>query len=292
VKSFHSQTHYELLEVSVSATGNEIRAAFDRLARLYGDEQIALYGLVDDANAQALRARLKEAVLVLGDDERRDVYDQTIGLPPRDLSPVNTAGWTENVAWVNPVAMIAPLTQTFSFERPIALTTVVTPSPMLVVSAEVLEPAQSPPLASAPLPPIIDPVLTPPESKSAAPEQISIPKLEAVAELVLVEPRPISREFRVEQKPKPYEIPEGVEFNGDLLRQVRMAKGLSLLQVSSATRISMKHLENVEGDRYDGLPATVYLRGILMNLARELGLDGVRVSKSYLSFVDASRAKG
>jgi hypothetical protein len=285
VKSFHSQTHYELLEVSVSATGNEIRAAFDRLARLYGDEQIALYGLVDDANAEALRARLKEAVLVLGDDEQRDVYDQTIGLPPRDLCLPNTAGWTENVAWVNPVAMVAPVTQTFSFERPIALTTVVTPSPMLVVSAEALDPEQSAPLAAAPVSIGIDPVLTPPEP-------VSIPKLEAVAELVLVEPRPISREFRIEQRPKPYEIPEGVEFNGDLLRQVRMAKGLSLLQVSSSTRISVKHLENVEGDRYDGLPATVYLRGILMNLARELGLDGVRVSKSYLSFVDARRAKG
>ena len=101
-----------------------------------------------------------------------------------------------------------------------------------------------------------------------------------------------SRDFRVEQKPRPYEIPEGVEINGDLLRQVRLAKGLSLVQLADRTRIGVKHLENVEADRYDALPAAVYLRGILMNVARELGLDGLRVSKSYLTFVEAHRSKG
>jgi cytoskeletal protein RodZ len=73
---------------------------------------------------------------------------------------------------------------------------------------------------------------------------------------------------------------------------VRMARGLSLVQLSERTRIGLKHLENVEGDRYDALPAQVYLRGILMNLCRELGLDGLKVTKSYLSFVEAHRSKG
>ena len=40
------------------------------------------------------------------------------------------------------------------------------------------------------------------------------------------------------------------------------------------------------------LPANVYLRGILMSVARELGLDGLRVARSYLQFVDAHRLKG
>jgi cytoskeletal protein RodZ len=63
---------------------------------------------------------------------------------------------------------------------------------------------------------------------------------------------------------------------------VREASGLSLEQVAERTRITRIHLENVEADRYDHLPATVYLRGILVNLARELRLDPARVSKSYL----------
>jgi hypothetical protein len=108
----------------------------------------------------------------------------------------------------------------------------------------------------------------------------------------IVPTRPFTpREYRPPERPRPYEVPAGVEFNGDLLRQVRMARGLSLLQLSERTRIGVRHLENLESDRYDALPALVYLRGMLMNVARELGLDGLRVSKSYLTFVEAHQAK-
>jgi hypothetical protein len=99
------------------------------------------------------------------------------------------------------------------------------------------------------------------------------------------------REYRVPERPRPYEVPAGLEFNGDLLRQVRLARGLSLLQLSERTRIGVRHLENIESDRYDALPVLVYLRGMLMNMARELGLDGLRVSKSYLTFVEAHHDK-
>jgi cytoskeletal protein RodZ len=91
---------------------------------------------------------------------------------------------------------------------------------------------------------------------------------------------------------KPFEVGPAVEFNGDLIRQVRMARGISLVQLAEKTRISVRHLENLEADRYDSLPAAVYLRGILVSVARELSLDGPRVARSYLSFVEARRSKG
>jgi helix-turn-helix protein len=86
------------------------------------------------------------------------------------------------------------------------------------------------------------------------------------------------------------ELPSDAEFNGELLRRVRESYGLSLQQVAERTRITRIHLENVEADRYDHLPATVYLRGILVNLARELRLDPARVSKTYL--LAAQRSHG
>ena len=78
------------------------------------------------------------------------------------------------------------------------------------------------------------------------------------------------------------ELPPDVEFNGELLRRVREARGLTLQQVAERTRIGRMHLERVEADRYADLPPSVYLRGILVSLARELKLDATRVSKSYL----------
>jgi hypothetical protein len=88
------------------------------------------------------------------------------------------------------------------------------------------------------------------------------------------------------------DIAADAEFNGELLRRVRESYGLSLQQVAERTRITRIHLENVEADRYDKLPATVYLRGILVNLARELRLDPARVSKTYLLAAQRAHARG
>ncbi|TSC21482.1 helix-turn-helix domain-containing protein [Corallococcus sp. Z5C101001] len=94
-----------------------------------------------------------------------------------------------------------------------------------------------------------------------------------------------------EARPRGVDIPADAEFNGELLRRVREARGLSIQQLADRTRISVRHLENVEADRYTALPTTVYLRGILMNLARELGLDPLRVSKSYLALFSEKPAR-
>ena len=173
----------------------------------------------------------------------------------------------------------------------------VQPLPLPVPVVEAPLPVREPPppvAAEVEVPDVIEPPPPPPlPLEKPVVEEPPLPVLGDDVQISIVPARATpSRDFRVEQKPRPYEIPEGVEINGDLLKQVRLAKGLSLVQLADRTRIGVKHLENMEGDRYDALPAPVYLRGILMNVARELGLDGLRVSKSYLTFVEAHRSKG
>jgi hypothetical protein len=94
-----------------------------------------------------------------------------------------------------------------------------------------------------------------------------------------------------EPRPKPIDLPPNTEFNGELLRRVRESRSMSLQQLAERTRISSKHLENIEADRYSALPVTVYLRGILMNIARELNLDPLRVSRSYLALAADPKKK-
>ena len=60
---------------------------------------------------------------------------------------------------------------------------------------------------------------------------------------------------------------------GDLLRERRQDRGLSLAEVEEATRIQRKYLEAFEEEAYERLPAGVYLRGLLRSYARYLGLD-------------------
>ena len=82
--------------------------------------------------------------------------------------------------------------------------------------------------------------------------------------------------------PREASIPEFAAWSGDALRSVREARGLSLQQIAERTKVTRHHIENIEADRYTALPAPVYLRGILLSLARELRLDGQKISRSYL----------
>jgi cytoskeletal protein RodZ len=73
-----------------------------------------------------------------------------------------------------------------------------------------------------------------------------------------------------------------------VLRRVRESRGLTLHQIAERTKVARHHLENIEADRYAMLPAPVYLRGILVSLAKELRLDGPKVSRSYLEQASAA----
>jgi cytoskeletal protein RodZ len=75
-----------------------------------------------------------------------------------------------------------------------------------------------------------------------------------------------------------------------VLRQVREGRGLSIQQIAERTKVTRHHIENIEAERFGALPAPVYLRGILVAIARELRLDGQRVARSYLERAAGAKA--
>ncbi len=60
---------------------------------------------------------------------------------------------------------------------------------------------------------------------------------------------------------------------GENLRRAREARGLELTTASAATCIRKRHLEALEADAFERLPATVYARNFLREYAAFLGLD-------------------
>ena len=84
------------------------------------------------------------------------------------------------------------------------------------------------------------------------------------------------------EPPRPFVPPEGAAWTGELIRQAREARGLTVAQLSDRTKLSRQHIEFVEAERFADLPVAVYLRGIVMCIARELRLDGQKVARSYL----------
>jgi flagellar biosynthesis protein FlhG len=69
---------------------------------------------------------------------------------------------------------------------------------------------------------------------------------------------------------------------GEELRGMREAAGVSLRQLAASTKIGTRFLEYIEEDRFELLPAPVYLRGFLQEYARTIGLDPKRVAEAYM----------
>jgi flagellar biosynthesis protein FlhG len=67
------------------------------------------------------------------------------------------------------------------------------------------------------------------------------------------------------------------------LRKIREARGLSLRHIATVTKIGKRFLEYVEEDRFDLLPAPVYLRGFLQAYANLVGIDPRRAADAYMS---------
>jgi hypothetical protein len=283
VKPLSQQNLYEILDVPFDASPAVIAEAVERAQALYAPGSLATYTLMEPEEEHLLLSLLEEARTTLLDPAARARYDERITGPypaeaPR-ASPAATPGMDAVIraAWpeLPPVipAMRAPVEEEEWEDEQQAAQAAAEASPGAVVAAAAvpLAPAPAgaePALPTAPRRP--PPILLDREVSAPAP---------AAPE---VAPPP--------QQPEAPPLAESAIWSGEVLRKIREARGFSLPQISERTKVTRHHIENIERDRFEALPATVYLRGILLSLARELRLDGQKVARSYLERAAAARA--
>jgi len=88
--------------------------------------------------------------------------------------------------------------------------------------------------------------------------------------------------------PFPIAVPTGpaaglpAVLTGADLKKIREARGMSLRHIAAVTKIGLRFLEYIEEDRFAFLPATVYLRGFLLEYARLVGIDPRRTADAYI----------
>jgi cytoskeletal protein RodZ len=75
------------------------------------------------------------------------------------------------------------------------------------------------------------------------------------------------------------------EHFGSYLRRGREARGLSIAELSRATKIKESVLEQVEAARLDALPAQVFVRGFVEAYARAVGLEPGEALRYYRAHV-------
>jgi flagellar biosynthesis protein FlhG len=86
-----------------------------------------------------------------------------------------------------------------------------------------------------------------------------------------------------------HEIHSETEFTGDLFQRVRQSQGIDLEDIAQKTKISRSHLRAIEADEFDTLPAEVYTRGFVQQMAQMLGLDATQAARTYVRRLRASR---
>ena len=79
------------------------------------------------------------------------------------------------------------------------------------------------------------------------------------------------------------------EWTGARLRRTRLRQGLEIEDITRITKVNPTYLGFIEEERFDGLPAAVYVRGFVTGYAGCLGLDAKRVASSYLQRYEESK---
>jgi curved DNA-binding protein CbpA len=289
MKFYKQRSYYELLEIPPTASTEEIWLAYRRATELPAASCAAHYGITAPAQLEDLRKLLLEAMEILSESDLRAEYDRALGLSSTPTAPAGDPD-----------------------DRPaqLAMAEILAAGPAFFPAQARLAYRARGDGANSP------PSLSPQSHSESSHSEETRPALEAAspASPTYMEPMPehvdahghagqppahltadplatVSHAASQPARVKTKGIPPDAEFNGELLREIRQSRGLTLQQVCERTRISLRHLENVEADRYDALPTTVYLRGIVMSLARELKLDPLRVARSYLGLVASAKEK-
>ena len=77
--------------------------------------------------------------------------------------------------------------------------------------------------------------------------------------------------------------PSGEASFGTWLRRQREMREIDLRDIAAQTKISLRYLKAMEGDRFDVLPAPVFARGFLKEYSRYVGLNADEVVNYYLA---------
>jgi curved DNA-binding protein CbpA len=75
LKKIENMNYYELLEVTPSATKQEIHKAYERIRRVYEPNSLALYSLFTAEESANMHQRIEEAYRTLVYEDNRKVYD-------------------------------------------------------------------------------------------------------------------------------------------------------------------------------------------------------------------------
>lgn len=130
-----------------------------------------------------------------------------------------------------------------------------------------------------------------PQSDSATPSAALSAEEEAESPRVSAAPAELPSSIDVFEDLDAAVTEDQEAFDGAALRRARLRRGIELDQIADVTKVSGSYLRYIEDEKFEDLPASVYVRGFVTAYARAIGLNPQRVAESYMPRVDAARSK-
>lgn len=115
-------------------------------------------------------------------------------------------------------------------------------------------------------------------------EELSYESLLVASKAQMPEPRKIGQSTERFSRDEKFEnqIQSLEEWNGPWLKKVREYRLISLERMSEITRINGYYINAIEKDDNKNLPAAVFVRGYVVQIAKTLQLDSQKVADSYM----------
>lgn len=259
--------YYEILEVPADAPPHEIHKAYQRAKSTYTSDNPALYSMFSADEARELLRLIEEAYAILGNPGLRRSYDEARAKG----EPVTAIHGALQGALASAAQQGAPQMK----NEPIGQ----------VVSAHQALPDFTPPEESGSQARISPPSHSSSHSSSVAPASTS-----SKSNLPPGTGRTVLSTYKIDEAFES-ELANAGDFDGGFLQRIRLYKNVSIDRMSEATRISRPYLMAVESNDFKSLPAAVFVRGFVVQVARILGLEEQKVAASYMKMFKAGGGK-
>ena len=84
----HGENLYEILGLEPGASREQVERAYRFSLDMYGEDNLAVYSLLEPAELDGMRSRIREAHHVLANPDRRREYDEGRGYAPPEASVI------------------------------------------------------------------------------------------------------------------------------------------------------------------------------------------------------------
>jgi len=254
-----AKNYYEVLEIPMDATPEEIHSAYKRAKNVYAEESLALYSLMTSHDCKSILNTVEEAYSILSVPNKKREYDRIRGYNQTHL---------ENPPQLESIELTQVVQEQVEQKQAVNDNSIV--SHLQIKEHIQREQHQSN------MPTHNHEIGREREFNIARKNEVEVPKITALKRFSLT----YDKDEEFEQ-----EIENVTTFTGSFLKKIREYKNVDIVRMADMTKVSKTYIRYIENDEYEKLPALAYVRGFVYQYAKCLKLSPDLVATSYLRHI-------